>query len=265
MSVEAINIINRPQKYMAQPMQTKKEPKALKAKAALSSAIGTGAALALICKRQGLPISPKVLAKTPLKEWPIFKIAKKNKPNQKLLEIEEREIIELASGSVLGGLMGGALFDGDNMKAKLRESLTQILGNVITPVAFVGGASRLYKKYEEPIKNAMPQIKKEGKIIENINKFMKISPAVGITLAALGSGIYAGSKVTNLINEKFFGQKENRDIKASDFAPHVDDLCLAITLMGAKDSPVASTITRTVPLFLAVPGYQVAKAQEKKA
>ena len=265
MSVEAINIINRPQKYIAQPVVKKEKPKALKAKAAISSAIGTGLALGLICKRQGLPISPKILAKTPLKEWPIFKIAEKNKPNQKLLEIEEREIIELASGSVLGGLAGGAIFDGDNMKAKLRESLTQILGNVITPVALVGGASRLYKKYEEPIKNAMPQIKKEGKIIEHVNKFIKVSPAVGITLAALGTGIYAGSKVTNLINEKFFGQKENRDIKASDFAPHVDDLCLAITLMGAKDSPVASTITRTVPLFLAVPGYQVAKAQEKKS
>lgn len=264
MTVEAINIINRPQRYIIQPEVTKEKPKALKAKAVVSSAIGTGLTLGLICKRQGLPVSPKVLAKMPLKEWPIFKIAQKNKPSGKLLEIEEREIIELASGSVLGGLTGGAIFDGDNMKAKLRESLTQIVGNVITPVAFVGGTSRLYKKFETQIKDAMPQIKKETNIAKNINKFLKVTPAVGLTFAALGAGIYAGSKVTNFINEKFFGQKKNRDIKASDFAPHVDDLCLAITLMGAKNSPVASTITRVVPLFLAVPGYQVAKAQEKE-
>lgn len=266
MSVDSINIITRPQTYAVAPIaqkETQKEkPKAIKAKAALSSAIGTGVALSLICKRQGLPIAPKTLAKMPLKEWPIFKIANKNKPNEKLLDIEEREIIELASGSVLGGLLGGAIFDKDNLKAKFRESLTQILGNVITPVAFVGGTSRLYKKHENQIKAAMPQFKKEGKAFEFINKFIKVSPAVGLTTAALGLGIMTGSKITNIINEKFFGQKKTRNIKATDFAPHVDDLCLAVTLMGAKDSPVASTITRTIPLFLSVPGYQVGKAQD---
>lgn len=265
--------INRPQAfsqfnaltYKANPENQKKEmPKNNKAGAAASSLIGTGTALALIAKKQGFSLAPKVIKNTPVKEWAIFKIANKNKPDQKLLEIEEKEILGLAAGSVTGGLAGGALLDGKNMKAKAREALTQIVGNVLIPVGFVGGISRIYKKYEKQIKNTMPQIGlNNNKYIAFTNKFIKNIPAIGLTTAALLTGIYTGNKVTNFINEKFFGQRQHRKIKSTDFAPHVDDLCLAVTLMGSKNSPVASTITRTVPLFLSVPGYQVAKAQEK--
>ena len=150
------------------------------------------------------------------------------------------------------------------MKAKGREALTQLIGNVLIPVGFVGGVSRVYKKYENRIKNVMPQIGLENnKYINFANKFIKNIPAIGLTAGALVAGIWTGSKVTNFINEKFFGQKKERKIKSTDFAPHVDDLCLAVTLMGSKNSPVASSITRVVPLFLSVPGYQVGKAQEE--
>ena len=270
-SVSAIDL-NRPQRFSQFQSQTATQPefagkkqrseKTVKTVAALSSLAGMSAVLTLIAHKQGLPVNPKVLKNMPLKEWPFFKIAKKGVPNQKLLEIEEKEILALASGSVAGGLLGGALVDKDNMQGKFREAITQMLGNVIVPVAFVGGMSRIYSKYEKNIKDAMPQFKNASSdFMKGVNKFIKIIPAVGLTFAALGTGIYTGSKVTNFINEKFFGQKKERKIKTTDFAPHVDDLCLAVTLMGAKDSPVASTITRTVPLFLSVPGYQVGKAK----
>lgn len=264
MNVSIADVINRPQKYaMPTPQkpvaarvkldyEPKEASKKVKIGVAVSSFIGMSAALAMIVKHQGFSLDPKIMKRFPIKDWAIFRIASKNKPNRKLLKIEEKEILALAGGSVAGGLLGGALFDRKNMKAKFRESLTQMVGNVITPVAFVGGASRLYEKYETQIKAAMPD-----------NKFMKNLPAIGITFVALGTGIITGSKVTNFINEKLFGQKKEREIKTSDFAPHVDDLCLAVTLMGAKDSAITSTITRTVPLFLSVPGYQVGKAQEQ--
>ncbi len=235
----------------------------IRAVATASSFIGMAAVLVHIAKKQGFPVKPSELKNIPMKDWAFFKIAKKGVPNQKLLEIEEKEIIGLAAGSVAGGLVGGALVDGKNLKAKVRESITQMVGNVLIPVAFVGGVSRIYKTYEQQIKNAMPQFKNSSKkFVQYTNKFIKNIPAVGMTLAALATGIFTGSKVTNLINEKFFGQKQERKIKGTDFAPHVDDLCLAVTLMGAKDSPLASTITRTVPLFLSVPGYQVGKAKD---
>lgn len=238
-------------------------PKNIKIGAAISSLIGTGIALALIAKKQGFSLNPKTIKNTPIQDWAIFKIAKKNEPNRKLLEIEAGEIISLATGSIAGGLAGGAIFDKKNIKAKGREALTQLVGNVLVPVGFVSGASKLYSKFEDSIKAALPQLSGEGKVAKFTNKFIKAVPAIGITLLALGAGICTGSKVTNFINEKLFGQKQKREIKTSDFAPHVDDLCLGITLMGSKNSPTVSTITRVVPLFLAIPGYQVGKAQEK--
>ena len=273
MNINTVDL-NRPQRFsqftnmahynMQFAGQKKEASPNVKAGAALSSLIGTGTVLTLIAKKQGFPINPKILKNIPLKDWAFFKIAKKGEPDRKLLEIEEKEIISLAAGSVTGGLIGGAVFDRKNMKAKGREALTQIVGNVLIPVGFVGGASRIYKNYEKQIKNIMPQIGLDNNnVIKFVNKFIRNIPAIGITAGALVAGIFTGSKVTNFINEKFFGQKKEREIKSTDFAPHVDDLCLAVTLMGAKDSPVASIITRTVPLFLSVPGYQVGKAQEE--
>lgn len=277
MNINTVDL-NRPQRfsqfnslkqtsYMANPQfagQKKEAPAGIKAGAAISSLTGMGLTLAAIVKKQGFSLNPKTVKKFPLKDWAIFRIANKKQPDRKLLEIEEKEIISLAAGSVAGGLIGGAIFDKKNMKAKGREALTQLIGNVLIPVGFVGGVSRVYKKYENRIKNVMPQIGLENnKYINFANKFIKNIPAIGLTAGALVAGIWTGSKVTNFINEKFFGQKKERKIKSTDFAPHVDDLCLAVTLMGSKNSPVASSITRVVPLFLSVPGYQVGKAQEE--
>ncbi|MBQ8169093.1 hypothetical protein IJZ97_06735 [bacterium] len=267
MSINAINLNSQQRFTQFRPVKTvtvavQQEPsQKIKRTAAASSFIGMSIALAGIAKKQGFSLNPKVIRKTPIKDWAIFKI---NNKGREALKIEEPEILALASGSVAGGLIGGAISDKKNMKAKGREALTQIAGNVAVPVAFVGGTARIYNKYEDQIKSIMPQLKTNGKkSLEFINKFSKSIPALAFTGVALAAGIKVGSAITNLINEKMFGQKKKREIKTSDFAPHVDDLCLAITLMGPKESVIANSITRTVPLFLSVPGYQVGKAQEQ--
>ncbi len=251
--------------YMAKPAlggYKEKTPSNVKVGSAISSLLGTGTVLTMIVKKQGFPINPQALKNIPLKDWAIFKIAKKGEADRKLLKIEEKEIIALATGSVAGGLVGGALIDGKNMKAKGREALTQMAGNVLIPVGFVGAASRIYSRFEKNIKSILPQVKNTVKHARVINKVINAMPVIATTATALGAGIYTGSKVTNFINKEFFEQKKIRRIKTTDFAPHVDDLCLAVTLMGAKDSPVVSTVTRAIPLFLAIPGYQVGKARE---
>ncbi len=234
-----------------------KHERKVKAGVAAASIISTGAALAIIAKRQGFSLSPSAIRKTPVKDWAVFRLYDKKKPDRKMIELEEKEILGLASASVAGGLAGGLLFDDKQYKkSKIRESVNQLLGNVAVPVACVGAVSRLYKKYKPQILAKIPQVKETGKFTKNFNKVLKGIPFSIATIVSLGVGIVLGNRVSNLLNEKVFHKKVDRKIKGSDFAPHVDDLGMAVSLMAEK-SKGASFITRIVPAFLCVPGYQV--------
>ncbi|MBR5554717.1 hypothetical protein IKU74_01760 [bacterium] len=222
-----------------------------------SAATGVGIASALIARKQGFSLNPKVIFKQSPKEWAMFKIFNKENPNAKLMEIEEKEILMLAGGSAVGGLAGGAIFDDKkHMKSKLRETVSQLLGNVAIPVGCVSLTSRLYRKYKPQILSKVPQIDGSGNTVKYFNKFLKASPSLALTAASLGFGIIAGNKFSNFLNEKVFNKKVERGIKTTDFAPHVDDIGMAVTLMADK-SKLSTTITRTVPAFLCVPGYEI--------
>ena len=219
--------------------------------------LGVGTALTLVAKRQGFSIKPKDIINTKLKDLAVFKLYDKTNPTAKEMILKEPEILTIATGSVAGGLLGGAIFDDKkHFKAKARESVSQLLGNVLVPVLCVGGASRVYNKFEPNIMKALPQISGDKKLVKFVNKFIKVLPMSVVTAVSLGIGILAGNKVSNVINEKFFNQKKERKIHGTDFAPHVDDLSMAITLMAGK-SAVTSVIARTIPAFLCVPGLEV--------
>ncbi len=231
--------------------------KRVKAGVVATSLLGVATALAHVSKRQGFSLSPSVIKNTPIKDWAIFRLYDKNNPSKKLVELEGPQIIELAGASVLGGLLGGAIFDDKkHLKAKLRESVNQMLGNVLVPICCVWAASDLYKKNESKILKAVPQIKESGLASKIFNKALKALPGSFATIAALSLGILAGNRVSNFINEKIFNKKVKREIKSSDFAPHVDDLGMAISLMATK-SKFSSFIQRIVPAFLCVPGIEV--------
>ena len=235
----------------------KRDNRKVKAGVTAMTILSTGAALAHISKKQGFSLSPSAIKKTPVKDWAVFRIYSKKQPQRKLVEIEEGEILELAGASVAGGLAGGAIFDDKkHLKAKLRESVNQMLGNVAVPVACVSLVSHLYKKNKSKILSVIPQMKETGKASRIFNSALRAVPLSIATLASLGIGIVAGNRVSNYINEKVFNKKVERNIKASDFAPHVDDVGMAVTLMADK-TPLSTTITRTVPAFLCVPGIEV--------
>ena len=295
MTVSAININNNPGRKFAEfktsphtPQafkqgvpESKKEKQCSTTGVFLTTVLGVGTALALISKKQGFSLNPQKIFNTKVKDWALVRIFNKKHPEAKVLEFEEPEILTMAAGSVAGGLVGGALFDDKKyFKSKAREAVNQMLGNVIIPVAFVGGTSRIYDKYKETILSFVPQIKysKDNKILkslsgrlksENIskldnglntavkytNKFLKVIPPSALTIVALGAGILTGNKVSNFINEKVFHKKVERKIHSTDFAPHVDDLSMAISLMADK-SAVSSVISRTIPAFLCFPGIE---------
>ena len=218
----------------------KPENKNLKKVVTAASALGVGAAYAIIAKKQGFSISPAKILKTPVKDWALIKLFDKKHPERKLIKLEEWEILGLAAGSIAGGLTAGTILD----------------------KKFVKTAAVLYDKNKHLILSHVPQIKGEGKSVKVINKSLKCIPSAVMTLIALGAGIVTGNKVSNFLNEKVFHKKVERQIKKTDFAPHVDDIGMAVSLMADK-TKVSSAITNLVPLFLCVPGIQTGMAQEK--
>lgn len=264
--ITGINAYNSQINFTAHGAQTDMNKK--QKSVVLASAIaGTTPVLAVLARKKGFSLNPAKIIKTPIKDWAIFKY----KPVNKSIQFEEKEILSVAAGSVAGGFVGGCLVDKkENRKAKQREILSQMLGNIAVPVFLVGLGARIYGKYENRIENAMPQIninrftnqtlKKAAKFT---NKFMKILPNATCTVAFLGVGIYVGNKVSNFINEKIYKREVNREIRATDFAPHFDDLCMAISMMN-KTSHVGSLLGRFIPLALLVPGYQTGITQEDK-
>ena len=234
-----------------------KRDRKIKAGVAAATVLTTGAALAHIAKKQGFSLSPSAIRKTPVKDWAIFRLYDRKNPTKKTIEIERDEILELATASVAGGLAGGLIFDDKKYrKSKLRESVNQLLGNVAIPVGCVWVVSELYKKNKAKILSLVPQIKETGKKSKIFNEALKGIPFAIATIVSLGTGIITGNKVSNLLNEKVFHKKVDRKIKGTDFAPHVDDVGMAVSLMAEK-SKGASFITRVVPAFLCVPGYEV--------
>lgn len=266
MPINNISSVNNNPSFTQSAYSKKKEQKQnVKAEVTATTALGVGTAYAIIAKKQGFSINPKRIFNTPIKDWALIKIFDKKNPDRKLIHLEEKEILGLASGSVAGGLAGGAIFDDKkHLKAKGREALNQLLGNVLVPVAFVGSAARLYDKFKKPILSHVPQLKSEGKAAKFVNKALKCLPSMALTVTALGTGIIAGNRVSNFINEKVYHKKVEREIKGTDFAPHVDDIGMAVSLMADK-TPLTSAITNTVPFFLCVPGIETGTAREKQA
>lgn len=222
-----------------------------------SSALGMTPVIATLAHRKGFSLNPVRIAKTPIKDWAIFKYS----PKGKYIHFGPAEIIATAIGSVIGGFIGGSIVDKDNISAKKREVVNQVLGNVLVPVGCVGGGAKLYNKYANKIESIIPQIKSPKQSAQIFNKVLKSIPNGVCTLGLLGLGLYLGNKVSNFLNEHIYHKKVDRNMKFTDCAPHVDDVCMAVSMMN-EDSPFAAKLERVIPLALLVPGYETGTARE---
>ena len=228
---------------------------------AVTSALGVATAVAVISKKQGFSLNPTKIKQTPIKDWAIFKITDEKRPNEKIMKFGWKEIMGMGIGSVTGGLIGGAVFDKrENFKSKCQEAVNQILGDITIPLSFVALPTMLYKNFEElakkPVDNS--NLQKASKFIKG-NKVLKILCPTLVSGTSLAAGIITGNKVSNKLNEHFSGKKTDRKIRITDFAPHLDDVCLAITLM-AEHSPFGDIVSKFVPIALTVAGIETGRA-----
>lgn len=222
-------------------LNKKEVPGGVKLGAFVMTLLGVGAAMAVTIKKQKMPLNN-------LKDF--FNGLVKIKYCSKEHEVEKL-VGRVAIGSVGGGLLGGAIFDKkENMNAKYREAIIQMVGNIATPLACVSLGIHLFEdKAEAKIVEMMKLTGKSAKV-------PKIVASAGLLVAA----IFLGNKVGNALNEKLFSVNDNRKLKLADMSPHIDDACLALSLVASESSCVVS---RIIPAALMIAGVSTGIAQER--
>lgn len=203
------------------------EPYSLKERLQVAgyTALGVGTSLAILAKCAKTP-KGKSYSLNPFK---MCKNIKKSYLNN--VQYECKEVIAIGAGTCLGGLAGGYSIDKDkkNREAKRREAVMQF-GNISIPIVTVDCCYRLAKKY--------------GKIAQSVASF-----------AGIFAGVYIANFLMNKLSNTMFENKNERGVKATDFAAHLDDVIVATGYVS--DAPLVKKIGRVVPIALMVAGNEV--------
>ena len=136
---------------------------------------------------------------------------KGNIKHVKNLEMGIKEGVDLCVASTVGGLTAGILVDDKkHRKAKLKDSVNQLVGNTFVPFGFLALS----------------------------NKITKPLPKIWQTIIGIGTLIattFLGHNVANKINEKVFKEDSGYKCTFKDFAGDADDFVFAAsTVMGSK-------------------------------
>ena len=163
----------------------------------------------------------------------------------------DKQLIGIGAGAVLGGLAGGALFDDNkkNMKYKYKEALHQFFGNILAPIAVLTVASKGLEATK--ILNKVKPV--TGKIIES-----------AVTIGSLITGMHLGNGLVSKVTDKIYNEKDTHKIKLEDYSVHADDLCMAISHIG-KGSVISRIAAHCLPFAFLLSGYKtgIAKEEEK--
>ncbi len=176
----------------------------------------------------------------------VYSAAKKGNPQLKFRNLiyDEKDVLIMGAGSVLGGLAGGLLTDDDkkNTKPKLREASQQFFGCLLAPMSLLAFGNRMLDKY-------------------NITK---TAPKVAVVLGSLFCGMEIGNFVMNKINNKIFKQEVKHDVKPSDYLLHADDLCLTVNMVLKDVKSISSITSKILPATLILAGAKTGMKKDGK-
>ena len=205
---------------------TQKKENNLKVKVGVLSAaiLSTLGVLYAITKKRG---------QNPLKNFNIFK-----------QEITPMNMLHITGVSVPVSLLTGIALDKkENTKPKLKEGISQMVGNLLIPITMVNESIKLKDKIDKKVfKNPL------------MKGLQKTHKAIYTTVALL-TGLYIGNNVANGINSKIFDKHKKRPIKLQDFSAHFDDVCFATTLIF-RDNKIGDIAGRIIPATLLVCAYE---------
>lgn len=206
----------------------KEKERDLKSKVKLGSItagiLSTLAVLYAITKKKGL---------NPLKNYNIFK-----------QEIEPMDMLKITGVSVPVSLLTGIAIDKkENTNSKIREGISQMVGNLIIPIFLIDQTLKFKdritdKNFTNPI---MKTLQKTHKAI--------------YTAVSLVGGLMLGNLVANDINSKIFPEHKRRPLKAKDFTVHFDDICFATSLIF-KGNKLGQMASRIIPATLLLSAYE---------
>ena len=195
----------------------------------------------------------------------VYALAKKGNPSTTFMNLkyENKDILMIGAGSVLGGLAGGLITDSDkrNVNPKLREASQQFFGNMVCPITIL----TLGDKALDALKINIPDVMKTGtKFAKFVNNGVKYLPKAAMTICALVSGMEIGNAIMNKINNKIFKEEVKHDVHAEDYLVHADDICLTADRL-LTDSPTVSKITsKLLPLSFILSGSKTGMQQADK-
>lgn len=193
----------------------------------------------------------------------VYALAKKGNPalTFKNLTYEEKDVLMVGAGSVLGGLTGGLIADKnkDNIKPKLRESSTQFFGNMVCPISLLALGNKLIDKFNVQL----PKLNEINSLSKFVNPILSVLPKVAMTIGALMGGMKIGNIIMNAVNNKIFNEKIEDKVEAADYLVHADDLCLTANML-LKDAPSISTITsKILPATFIIAGSKSGMQQKE--
>lgn len=206
-------------------------PAKVKAASIIGSAAGTLGTAYLIARKQGRVLNKSV---------GMFGV-KYNEP----------ELIGVAIGSILGGLVfGGVADDKKYLPIKIKEGIHQTVANVLAPLLLISGLNKIYDKY--PIKK-LPQFAENKGIKKFVNEAEKMLPRLGIAVVGLVCGVMAGTVVANKING-LEGTEKERHIKPIDYIYHPDDFAAAFAVAD-KRNVLQKFVSKIIPPVFMFHGY----------
>lgn len=204
----------------------------------VGSILGTSIPIAFMLKKQGLSIH-QYSTKTNIidKAKDLYKTFNK-------IDFEEKELISMSLGGLLGGSLVGAITDKEkdpqNRKNRIKEFIFQAL-NVSIPTILTGTLvkqiSKRVSKYQTPLKIA--------------------APIVGV-----GAGMPIAAAISNKINKTFVDKNDQgKKIHPKNYLVHADDAVSALVL--AKVPFVDKLpIKAILPIIFANCGYEAGTAKD---
>lgn len=182
---------------------------------------------------------------------------------KKIIGDIEKLIGVLTLGSVGGGLAGGLVTDKkENRKAKFREAIIQVVGNIFAPLLCVDGGLRIFENtLEKPIIKGMEALRKNQQ--KALSCRIKGAPKALFSMICLVGGLILGNKVGNVINDKMFKVNDKRKIKLADLSPQIDDACVAVSIVASEgEGKLGAVVSRFIPAALMIAGYSTGVMQE---